>query len=400
MELENIDLARKCPICSNISELICIQKFTLPENFILPKVYNIVGCKKCGFVYADSIVNQRYYDRYYEEQSKYESNIVGTGNGVSENDKKRLKNTAKVISQYVTDKQSKILDIGCANGGLLKELRELGYMSLTGMDPSPVCVQNVRNEGINAVQGSIFSRVEDIDFKGEKFELIILSNVLEHIYDINSAFRNVIEMLNDDGIIYIEGPDASRYPEYYIVPYYYFDIEHINHFTLNDINNLAFINSLNVIAHEEILYEVGNNLKYPSLYQILKRNKVNNVKNINYSSIGREKVKEFVHMSQNDKRFDEKINAYIKSQEEIVIWGAGMNTYRLLANTDLSKCNILAFIDNDCKKQGNILNSKGIYSSELLNDYKGTVLLCSAFNNEQIKNQLKRMNVKNKIDLL
>ena len=50
--------------------------------------------------------------------------------------------------------------------------------------------------------------------------------------------RSLKKLLNPNGIIYIEVPDANRYSNYYVVPFYYFDCEHINHFDINSLKNL------------------------------------------------------------------------------------------------------------------------------------------------------------------
>ena len=64
--------------------------------------------------------------------------------------------TAKYVSELNITKGSKIVDIGCGNGGLLKALSDLGYYNLFGVDPSPICARNVNNSaGLVGLQGSL-----------------------------------------------------------------------------------------------------------------------------------------------------------------------------------------------------------------------------------------------------
>ena len=51
-----------------------------------------------------------------------------------------------------------------------------------------------------------------------------------------AAARSILSVT---GKIYIEVPDATRYEDYPFVPFYYFDAEHINHFDLRSMGQLA-----------------------------------------------------------------------------------------------------------------------------------------------------------------
>ena len=57
----------------------------------------------------------------------------------------------------MADKNASILDVGCANGGLLEALRALGYSNLVGLDPAPACVDNTWRRGFAARTGSFSS---------------------------------------------------------------------------------------------------------------------------------------------------------------------------------------------------------------------------------------------------
>ena len=146
--MTNKKLLRRCPICDAAEgSILYTQKFIVPDDFILPKEYDVVVCGNCGFSFADTPSNQETYNKFYELQSKYESKVTGSGGGYSGYDLKRLNDTADYIEHDLQlDKNASIADIGCANGGLLKNLKNRGYKNLTGIDPSVICVQNVREQ--------------------------------------------------------------------------------------------------------------------------------------------------------------------------------------------------------------------------------------------------------------
>jgi len=149
--------------------------FILPVNSPLPDAYDIVACKACGFVYADTSGSQQDYDRYYYEYSKYGDPTVATGGSQDPYDHARIEKQADRIAAQI-GKDARILDIGCARGGLLLALRNRGYKFLHGVDGAPACIAQLSRYRIPAT----LLRLSELDrncFDG-KFDLIILSHVL------------------------------------------------------------------------------------------------------------------------------------------------------------------------------------------------------------------------------
>ncbi|MEK7658923.1 MAG: methyltransferase domain-containing protein [Patescibacteria group bacterium] len=378
-------LIRKCPICNSDSgEILHHQSFADLDMYELPKDYDIVCCHRCGFVFADTQASQQDYSRYYQEFSKYESG--GTPVWTTEK--------MKPLSKFLPDKEASILDIGCANGELLVELKKIGYKNLTGLDPAKVCVQNARNNEIDTVEGELFSINSVIPDK--KFDCIVLSHVLEHIRDLEKAADIMSNNLNDGGVLYIEVPDASRYSEFFIVPYYFFDTEHINHFDENSLNNLFLQKGFDLLQYEKkVINQMDSNKLYPIVYAIYKKtNKKENIKNIVKNLKVRDSVLAHIKESEEKSKWPE-IDRIANSKEKIVVWGAGSHALRLLNNSSLSKCNIEFFIDKDPKKQGMKMKNIPIYSSEKLKMHKGPVVVCSALYSDDIAKEIKNMGAEN-----
>jgi SAM-dependent methyltransferase len=385
------NLLRICPICGNIEgEKLHTQKFFLPENHILPKEYDVVCCTYCNFIFADTSAKQEEYNKYYQLMSKYEDKSTASGGGDKLYDAERLKQTAIDIDSIIKNKNTSILDIGCGNGGLLSELRKLGYNNITGLDPSPTCVQNMIDQGINGICGGLF----DDNFKNQKFDnkydLVILTHVFEHIYDLKNAVRNISSYLNDNGIVYIETPDASRYNDFFVSPYYYFDTEHINHFDEVFLSKLFTLEHFDLISFSKKDMPVSDNSLYPAVYAFFKKNN---------SRSYQEKIVKYIKTS-GEKSYYPEIEELSKSKEKIVVFGAGNYTFRMLENTSLKYCNIVNFIDNDSNKHGKLINGIKVSSPDILKNIPYTIVICSALFSDEIIKQIKDLKINNKCIVL
>jgi SAM-dependent methyltransferase len=121
-----------------------------------------------------------------------------------------------------------VLDVGCATGGLMKELVKRHFL-VTGIDPSEECVAIADNPTIH---GSLFNAPLD---RLNVFDIVVLSHVLEHVVDTHTALQICLKRCR---AIYVEVPDASRYWRDEISPYQQFNPEHINHFDLSHLKML------------------------------------------------------------------------------------------------------------------------------------------------------------------
>lgn len=390
---------RACPVCANkMAEVLHSQDFILPEGHPLPKNYDVVCCVKCGFVYADTPGTQAVYDRYYKEFSKYEEKSLATGGGATPLDAERLMRTADDIEASISRKDSLIVDIGCANGGLLAALSKKGYSRLAGADPSSVCVRAVEALGFKAYAAGLLDRkwIEEENLSG-KFDVVILSHVLEHVRDLKSALQNVSSLLKEGGYLYAEVPDAASYARYFVVPYYYFDCEHINHFDAASLRALMAGAGFSQVKTQAKTLTVSANILYPAVFSIFKKD-TGAVPGVTAQSTAvRESVLKFVSMSASEWP---DLKKFAESGEEIAVWGAGQYVLRLLTDSPLKACRIACFVDKDSKKHGQKINGISVDSPEVLRKFGGRILICAALHSREILAEIRKMGLKNEVTLL
>jgi phosphoglycolate phosphatase-like HAD superfamily hydrolase/SAM-dependent methyltransferase len=381
---------RPCPICDGReAEVLHRQRFSLPDAVPLPSEYDVVACATCGFVFADTPACQADYDVLYRELSKYEDTATATGGGHSELDRRRLEVTAGIVGEHLGDRSLPLADMGCGNGGLLAALADLGYMDLTGIDPSPVCAARVESIGFTGIAGGLLSLDEATreSLRG-RFACVTLSHVLEHLCDVRAAMTAALDLLAPGGSLYVEVPDAAAYAERYVVPYYYFDIEHINHFDGESLRNLAAVHGLGVTAAGRKDIEVPGGVLYPAVWAFMRRDEAA-PRGIAPGRASRDAVVEYVRRSREQDAWPE-LEALASSGEPVCVWGAGSYAQRMMRDTPLRRCAILRFVDTDSKKHGTRLEGVPVESPDALSDFTGTVVVCAALQGAEIETELRR----------
>lgn len=388
---------RPCPVC-NAGEVdwLHTQRFELPQGHPLAAGYEVVVCSACGFIYADTAVTQADYDKFYAEHSKYEDAKTGTGGVDNPFDWKRQQETARQIANVLNDVNASILDVGCANGGMLKALKELGYEALCGIDPSPVCVENTRRLGVEAHQGSLF-----LPFKEQAYDCVILSHTLEHVQDVRGAVDWIGKRLKPGGMVYIETPDAVRYVDFIYAPLQDFNTEHINHFSLTSLRNFMEARGFVFVEGKSKDLVAGVDMFYPAVFGFWKQTGDSAEVILKKDTLLLQKIEEYIARSKKMMSdIDARISTLLALTPSIIVWGAGQLSMKLLAETSLARADILAFVDNNPINHGQVLHGKPIVAPAELEKWDAPILIATLLHHHSIAKQIREMGLKNEIVFL
>ena len=109
-------------------------------------------------------------------------------------------------------KDFKVLEIGCAEAGVLKAFTDLKIKSF-GIELSPTRTQLATQYLSDEVEAGLISflskDIYDVDIEndiGHKFDLIILKDVIEHIHDQKRVLNRLSDYLEPDGKIFFAFP--------------------------------------------------------------------------------------------------------------------------------------------------------------------------------------------------
>lgn len=96
----------------------------------------------------------------------------------------------------------RVLEIGCAHGGFVRLLVEVGFDAI-GLELSPAICDFARSTfDIPVLQG----RLEEQDLPSRSFDVIAMMDVLEHLPDPLATLRRCVQLLKDDGLLLIQTP--------------------------------------------------------------------------------------------------------------------------------------------------------------------------------------------------
>ena len=375
-------VSRNCPVCGCrvVEELFPINLDLC--NTPLPDHYNVVACDYCGMCYADTSASLQDYEQYYCEYNYY----GGHPGNIKAEEQSRFAEIETHLQTYI-NKDAAILDIGFGKGDLLVYLKQKKYINLQGMDPSVQSVSALREKGMEGIVLSLQAPKVPATYL-KRYDVIILTEVWEHLYSLNRSIRNIKALLKDSGYLILTLPTFDDLSEYHLPLINMVNHEHINFFSKCSLESFMTIHGMKSIKlcrtaiekeYGSITYGILGVFQQVALKDfIIKSDET--TKNVLQSYYLKEKC------GLNKK--SQILSEYFTKNIPIAIWGAGTYLRQLWHETILPKCNIVAVVDGSEQKRGQPFDRFIIESPEKLRDFDGTVLIAVMRYAEEVKAQL------------
>jgi SAM-dependent methyltransferase len=373
---------RPCPVClARKARLLFHQTFAAFSEGGLLTGYDLVVCAECGAAYADGIPAREVFDTYYGRMSKYEQSQ--RSGDLTPTDKARY---AEIADTLVSGLQpaARIVDVGCATGGLLAELQWRGYHNLLGTDPSPACAAIAKRlYGIDVRTLTI----HELTALEERFDLAVLTGVFEHLPELDESITSLIKILKPGGQLFIGVPDASSYDRHFSAPYQLLSIEHVNYFSPVSLRNLLARRGFECVFTRRWNSHLGPNSIEPAVLGL-------------FTLTGKaappqrdvETEPALLRYLESSRRLEEEIQGKIaklaESKVPLAVWGAGTHTLRLLETSKLAGANIVAFIDSNSSYRGKQLRGIPIITPQEFRSQDATILISSQVAESEIKEQI------------
>jgi ubiquinone/menaquinone biosynthesis C-methylase UbiE len=386
------DAWRICPVCAGAKvEFLHHQKFALPDGYPLVSSYDVVCCVNCGFVYADTSSTQADYDAFYTGWSIYDDPATAAGGGETAADRQRLDKTISILTQWLPSREIRILDIGCATGGLLAALRNAGYRNLLGIDPSPLCVARTREKIGEAHQASIMNLPDEIG----PCDCVLLSHVLEHVRDVALAVANLPRVLREGGLAYVELPDAMRYTDYIYAPFQDFNTEHINHFSRPCLDNAMALQGFEPLGGDIRVQPSSSNTFAPAFYAVYRLTG----KGAPFARDTQLKTKVLDYIERSSAllaSIDTCIREALETSPELIVWGTGQLALKLLAESSLKGAKVMAFADSNPVNQGRRLCGLPIIAPADIRGHSEPILIATLLHQNAILADIQKLGLTNR----
>ena len=169
--------------------------------------YRLVKCKQCGLVYLNPRLTQQEINKEYSAEYHIKRLLREEPKTKKEIEKEINKNIGRaeeIVKQFGNN--GKLLDIGCGAGFFIAYLKRYGW-DVTGVDISEWASKFAKEKlGLNVFTGS----VEEIEFN-DKFYVITMYHILEHLPDPLRTLKRILELLADDGVLVVKGPNLGSF---------------------------------------------------------------------------------------------------------------------------------------------------------------------------------------------
>ncbi|MEM6702203.1 MAG: class I SAM-dependent methyltransferase [Acidobacteriota bacterium] len=191
-----------CPVCGSedLVHYCRVKSCFSPGEFICYE-----RCRGCGTVIRNPrLPDLARLDRYEHEELRPQQLEIVPKSQV------HYAYMMRVINRYVSKSSGRrLFDFGCGSGGFLLEARKAGF-EVMGLELSKYLAEHVIEEHeIPVFQGLI----TDDEFADERFDVIVSSQVFEHLLDPRQTLESVREHLNSSGLLLIEVPNLRAIQE-------------------------------------------------------------------------------------------------------------------------------------------------------------------------------------------
>jgi transcription elongation factor Elf1 len=233
--------------------------------------FNFVECADCGTIRINPYMNEASIDKYYKDVYGKVKRKSIEAEGLYAEQALISPKLEKALKPFLFD-NAKILDFGGGAAGRLDVLRNKSY-DLYICEADERYRNYANSQGIKTMSGDV------------KYDIIVLSHVLEHIGNLSSFLGYLKTLLSDKGIIYIEVPLIENVKKSYLL--FDFHISHKYYFNALSFKKLLLTNDFTVKAsgHNYLVVSSGksdevvtNEQIQAYLKDIRRAHKIKNVK--------------------------------------------------------------------------------------------------------------------------
>ena len=219
----------------------------------------MVQCQSCGHVYQNprpplSLSHRLYPQNYYTLTGRHtqkSSRLIAMA-------KKIVTDRRLDFFQRQLSLGCNLLEIGCGDGDLLINLkRHYPLSQFTGIDLalSDATKTRCKNQGIRLIKSS----VETISLPKKTYDIIIMNQVIEHLWEPALVLKKLHRLLKKGGHLSIETPNLDGYDRKIFSDYWggYYYPRHLNLFSGSSLTRLLDQTGYRVIMQKKLVAPIN-----------------------------------------------------------------------------------------------------------------------------------------------
>lgn len=162
------------------------------------------ACERCGLVFLNPRLTPEAYGRFYQSVyrplvSAYHGRLIDART-IQDEQRVYAAERAEFLRPFMPRGMTTLLDIGGSTGVVAAHLaREFG-LTATVIDPSPLEVAEARRLGLETITGL----VEQYDFGGRAFDVVIVCQTVDHLLDVAGTLARVRSLMAGHGLLFID----------------------------------------------------------------------------------------------------------------------------------------------------------------------------------------------------
>lgn len=336
----------RCPACGGQDREVASENPAHSVNTgsrVFTSAIRNVLCTTCGLIYNDPMPTEAELTELYQAMARDVSDRPAPSTG-------RIMPIERDQAAFVSRRLGhapapRVLDIGCSMGGFLAALAEGGARTV-GIEPSPHDAAVARERFGVDVRSGFF---EDVDFGAERFDLISMRFVFEHVREPRALLRRARSLLADGGLIFIDVPNLA-------MPFVglddFFSYGHLQTFTSGTLAYLCALEGLTPIAIEENRNLFESSPHPPSIRALLGSSGHADVRRPDVAGV-RALVDRYTSARRALRaRIDAQLRSALEGRRRVIVYGAGTHTAELWHACPALASRTIAMVDGNPKLQG------------------------------------------------
>jgi SAM-dependent methyltransferase len=207
-----------CDLCGEDKTTLFLEAV----SDVTQEKFNIVRCTNCGLIYLNPRPVKEIIGRYYPAESYYSyqdftDKKLNYRECLKQASLEGYYNPKNVFKKFLSwllvrnflivvprGMKGRLLDVGCGSGEFLNQMKNFGW-EVYGVEINQKSADMGNKRGLNIFCGELGGA----DFPENFFDVVVLSQTLEHVYSPGSYLDKIHRLLKEEGLLIIGVPNIG-----------------------------------------------------------------------------------------------------------------------------------------------------------------------------------------------